>query len=98
MQIYNDGERVTVCLKGDIDHHTVTTMRMEIDAVLENATPKLLILDFSDVSFMDSSGIGLILGRIRVLNTFGGKIAVKNPSEYVGKIIRLAGLYNLVIG
>ena len=97
MQIYNSGEQVTVCLKGDIDHHSVTAMRMEIDAVLESTAPKLLILDFSEVSFMDSSGIGLILGRVRVLNTFGGKILLKNPNEYIGKIIRLAGLYNFVI-
>ncbi|MGN0596186.1 MAG: STAS domain-containing protein, partial [Ruminiclostridium sp.] len=65
MQIYNNGEQVTVCLKGDIDHHSVTSMRMEIDAVLESTSPKLLILDFSEVSFMDSSGIGLPLPQIQ---------------------------------
>lgn len=91
-EIENDGERMTVRLKGDIDHHSVTSMRLVIDAALERAEPRLLILDFADVSFMDSSGIGLILGRMRVLSGFGGKIAVKNPSSFVSRMILLSGL------
>lgn len=91
-EIENDGERITVKLRGDIDHHSVTSMRLIIDAALESTEPRLLILDFADVGFMDSSGIGLILGRMRVLSGFGGRIAVKNPSTFVTRMILLSGL------
>ena len=57
----------------------------------------MLILDMSGVSFMDSSGIGLILGRQRIMESFGGGVAVKNPSPSVRRIIQVAGLSRLII-
>lgn len=96
-EIENDGESITVRLKGDIDHHSVTSMRLIIDSALENTEPRLLILDFAEVGFMDSSGIGLILGRMRVLSGFGGKIVVKNPSQFVTRMIILSGLSGCLI-
>ena len=59
--------------------------------------PSMLILDMSGVSFMDSSGIGLILGRQRIMESFGGGVAVKNPSPSVRRIIQVAGLSRLII-
>lgn len=97
VEIKNNGEQITAVLSGDIDHHSLARIRSEIDTHLENSTPKLLILDFSGVSFMDSSGIGLILGRMRVLDGFGGNIALKNTSSRINKIIRLAGLESFII-
>lgn len=97
VEILNAGERVTAEISGDIDHHSAAGIRDEIDAVLENATPRVLILDFGDVSFMDSSGIGLILGRMRVLEGFGGKLFIRNVKPHIEKIVKLAGLSGLVI-
>ena len=97
VEIENTGERVTAGIQGDIDHHTASEIRAEIDAVLENSTPRMLILDFSGVKFMDSSGIGLILGRMRVLDGFGGKLFIKNATGHVGKIVKLAGLSGLIL-
>lgn len=97
VEITNNGEQITALLSGDIDHHNLAHIRSEIDTHLEKSTPKLLILDFSGVNFMDSSGIGLILGRMRVLERFGGSIAIKNTGRLVSKIIKLAGLGELII-
>ena len=97
VEIINAGERVTAEIQGDIDHHTASGIRSEIDAVLENSTPQLLILDFSGVKFMDSSGIGLILGRMRVLEGFGGKLFIKNATGHAAKIVKLAGLSGLIL-
>ncbi|MCL2634366.1 MAG: anti-sigma factor antagonist [Oscillospiraceae bacterium] len=97
VEIVNTGERVTAGLYGDIDHHSAAGIRAEIDAALENSTPRILILDFGGVNFMDSSGIGLILGRMRLLEGFGGQIFIKNVSGHAEKIIKLAGLSSLTI-
>lgn len=97
VEIVNAGERVTASIGGDIDHHSASDIRTEIDAVLENSTPRVLILDFGQVKFMDSSGIGLILGRMRVLDGFGGKLFIKNAEGHAQKIIKLAGLSGLLL-
>jgi len=92
LEIINSGDRLTVMLSGEIDHHTLMSLRGTIDAQIEQHTPRLLALDFGGVSFMDSSGIGLILGRKRIAECYGGKVIIKNASGYVEKLIRLAGL------
>ena len=71
---------------------------MEIDPELERLMPTMLILDMSEVSFLDSSGIGLILGRQRMMEALGGGITVKNPSPSVRRILMIAGLSRLIIG
>ncbi|MDR1753595.1 MAG: STAS domain-containing protein [Eubacterium sp.] len=97
VKIINQGERIIAELSGDIDHHNLVDIRSEIDPCLEEIAPKWLVLDFSGVNFMDSSGIGLILGRKRILDQFGGAIAIKNAGNNIKKIISLAGLENLII-
>ena len=88
---------ITASLSGELDHHTAAKARELIDARLERYTPKLCIMDFSRVSFMDSSGIGLILGRRRAAGLFGGRVVIKNPSRYAEKIIKLAGLGSMIL-
>lgn len=97
VEIITGENYITALLSGELDHHTAAGAREIIDARLEKYTPSLCILDFSGVSFMDSSGIGLILGRQRVAQVYGGRVKVKNPSRYAEKIIRLAGLQAMII-
>jgi stage II sporulation protein AA (anti-sigma F factor antagonist) len=92
LEIINSGDRLTVLLSGEIDHHNLKNFRGIIDAQVETHTPRLLVLDFNGVSFMDSSGIGLILGRKRIAESYGGTLVIKNASGYVLKLIKLAGL------
>jgi stage II sporulation protein AA (anti-sigma F factor antagonist) len=92
LDIINKGEVLDVMLSGEIDHHSLKTLRGTIDAQIEQFTPKLIVLDFGDVSFMDSSGIGLVLGRRRIAESYGGKVLLRNASGYTLKLIKLAGL------
>ena len=90
-----NGEVVVAYLCGDIDHHTAKPMREEIDAAAEKNMPSLLVLDFKDVTFMDSSGIGLVMGRYKLLSPRGCEIAITNPSPQIYKVMNLAGIGRL---
>ena len=94
MQIMYDAPagELTVMLTGELDHHSAAPLRAEIDAAVYTHTPGTLILDFSGVSFMDSSGIGLIMGRYRILSPLGGEIILRDPPPHISRILRLAGM------
>lgn len=82
-------------LDGEIDHHTAKGVREKIDFEIENNSPKILVLDFSDVTFMDSSGIGLIMGRYKQMKNIGGEVKIKNPSPNTLRVLKLAGMDRL---
>ncbi len=84
-------------LSGEIDHHTAAPLREEIDAAVERQNPKRLCMDFSGVSFMDSSGVGLIMGRYRQMRIIGGELQVCGAGERVRQMMRMAGLDRLDI-
>ena len=88
-------ETLTVLLTGEIDHHTAAALREEIDAAIEEHHPRLLTLDFGGVSFMDSSGIGLVMGRYKQVSAYGGRVAVANTPKPLRRVMRLAGLDRL---
>ena len=72
-----DGKTLTALLSGEIDHHWAAILREKIDERAAAAAPAILILDFSAVTFMDSSGIGLILGRHKLVSAMGGVVVVQ---------------------
>ena len=90
------GSILSVRIRGEIDHHTAAGIRQGIDRVLFERRPKRLILDLSAVSFMDSSGLGLIMGRFSVMKELGGEMTVWNPSRETRSILTLAGMERLV--
>lgn len=95
VKITVNGEVVTAFLDGEIDHHSASVIRNEIDAEIEKHCPEVLIMDFRDVSFMDSSGIGLVMGRYKVMRPLGGELHVSNTSPQIYKVMKLAGLDRL---
>jgi stage II sporulation protein AA (anti-sigma F factor antagonist) len=95
VRIENSDGNVTAYLEGELDHHAAKGIREEIDGTLERMKPAVLTLDFRSVSFMDSSGIGLVMGRYRTMQLLGGKVVVKNASLHIRKVMRLAGLDRL---
>lgn len=97
LRMENTSGGLTVWLSGELDHHSARLMREQIDAAVERSKPVCLCLDFSDVGFMDSSGIGLIMGRYRLMQLYSGKLEVTGTSERIKKVIRLAGLDKLNI-
>ena len=95
VEINVTGEVVTAYLSGEIDHHTAKNMRECIDNAIELNMPSLLVLDFSAVSFMDSSGIGLVLGRYRNLQKVGANLHISGASANIYKVMKLAGIEKL---
>ena len=87
------GNRViTYYLSGELDHHSAKAARELIDPLIQQQHPTLLRLDFSGVSFMDSSGIGLVMGRYRMMALQGGRVSVENVPEGLKKMMQLSGL------
>ena len=80
---------------GDIDHHTAKYFRGEIDKAIRSQNPLTLIIDYAHVTFMDSSGIGLVMGRYRIMSEMGGEVIVASPPAYIRKVLQLAGMHRL---
>ena len=81
-----------VSVRGEIDHHTAAAIRTGMDALLFARRPARLVLDLSAVTFMDSSGLGLIMGRYGILRELGGSMCVRDPSPEIRGILTLAGM------
>lgn len=96
VRLSNSGDILIAFLSGEIDHHAAAEMRFFIDGELERSMPKLIVFDFSEVEFMDSSGIGLVMGRMRVISGWGGKTTIENPRPHIKKMLKLAGLERLI--
>ena len=92
--IESSGRIVIAYLIGEIDHHTAIDVREKIDSVINFKKPQELIIDFRNVTFMDSSGIGLVMGRYRLMQglTPGSTMEIKNVTPRTKKIMELAGL------
>lgn len=82
---------------GDIDHHSAKEMREMIDDAVIKGQVRELDLDFRDVSFMDSSGIGLVMGRYKLMKEVEGELYLTNIASHLKKVMILAGLDRLAI-
>ncbi len=94
--IHCKNDKMECTIKGDIDHHSARNIRMQIDEDLYRIRPKKLVLDLSCVDFMDSSGLGLILGRFSKASEIGAECILCNPNEHVTKILDVAGIGRLI--
>ena len=92
-----DDSTLVAFLKGEIDHHTAAKIRSLLDIKIESIHPKLLVLDFTQITFMDSSGIGLVMGRYKLMKYFGGNLKIINPSPQIKKVMSLAGFDRLAV-
>ena len=90
------GDVLEITLFGEIDHHSAVGMRTEMDTKILEEHPSKTILDLSAIEFMDSSGLGLIMGRYALMQRLGGELTVRNPNERLCKIFELAGLGRMV--
>lgn len=89
------GNELTVYLTGEIDHHSARKIREMTDSMIQQSQPGMLRLNFSGVSFMDSSGIGLIMGRYRMMKLYGGELRVINVPPGLRRIMEMSGLGSL---
>ncbi len=88
-------EELRIALSGEIDHHTAAQLRAGIDEEVNRWMPARLVLDFDGVTFMDSSGIGLVMGRYRLVKPYGGTVEIVNVPAPLRKVMRVAGLDRL---
>lgn len=86
---------LTAYIDGEIDHDSAAKIRARIDGAAQSLKPKLLNLDFSAVSFMDSSGVGLVMGRYRQMKLIGGALRVVNVPDRLYRIFAMSGLEGL---
>ena len=87
---------LTLELSGELDHHSAVTIREEADELIFRLHPKKVYIDLSSIEFMDSSGLGFIMGRYKLQSKLGGELYMKDPSPRVSKILSLAGLERII--
>lgn len=87
---------LVIYVTDDLDHHAVKQLREYSDRLIDAGNIKHIIFDFTEVGFMDSSGIGLIMGRYKKVMFLGGRAAVTNVGEVVNRIFSLSGLYQII--
>lgn len=96
MDIHSENGKAIAVLTGDIDHHSARKLRSELDSFVMTMQPDILMIDLTGISFMDSSGIGLIIGRYKLLKELGGRLEVKSPQPYIRRVLRLSGIERIV--
>lgn len=96
MEFRNENGRLRAMLTGEIDHHSAKKICEEIDIQLYAQTPNALYLDFTRVTFMDSSGLAVVAGRKRVCNALKIKAFVVNISGYPEKILKMSGAQRII--
>ena len=94
---YNKENRLLVIsFFEEIDHHVAEKIRRKTDYEIQRYLPKKVIFDFSKVNFMDSSGVGLIIGRYKMANMLGGNLEIRNASIPIKRILQMSGITKLV--
>ena len=91
-----DGETLVVHLSGELDHCAATALRAELEELLLDKTIAHLHFDFENVSFMDSSGVGFIIGRYKTMAARGGHVSAGNLHPPVDRLFRIGGLHRIV--
>ena len=91
-----DNGNLTVALTGEIDHHRAKHYIQAISAKIEAYTPAQCVLDFSEVTFVDSSGIAVVINALRCMNMLGGKLLLCGIAQQPMKVCRAAGIDKLV--
>lgn len=89
-------ETITVQIEGELDHCSAERVRATLDALIADARVKRLVIDLERLTFMDSSGIGVMIGRYRTLSRRNGTLAVRRPNPQVDRIFRMSGLYQII--
>ena len=87
---------LTIFLPREVDHHNAQEIKKMSDQLIENNHIKCVIFDFSDTNFMDSSGIGVIMGRYKMICLLGGEVWAVHANERIKKILTMSGVTKIV--
>ena len=95
MCIKKENSTLIVSVKDELDHHIAAKLRTKIDSEL-GGDIKNIVFDFSELNFMDSSGVGMIMGRYKAVQKAGGSLIVAAAKPQVERILKISGLLNIV--
>ncbi len=96
LRFSKEGNTLIIGLNGDLDHHSAEEVRNKIDDRIDRDKINKLILDFSGVTFMDSSGIGVVIGRYKKLNMRDGEVLIAEINNNVKRVFELSGLFKII--
>ena len=96
MKFSQKDKTLYINLEGEIDHHSAQGLREKIDAAFEPTDCRRIIFDFGGVTFMDSSGIGMIIGRYKNAKLRGGTVAIAGMNPEIGRIFQISGLAKII--
>ena len=87
-----------LCIKmpEEVDHHSAAILRNRVDAILDHQPVRHVAFDFSRTTFMDSSGIGMIMGRYRKVIQKNGEIRAIHVDDRINRILQLSGIYKII--
>lgn len=91
-----ENRTLIVILEGELDHHTCVLIRQTVDREYQKLRARNLLFDFQKVKFMDSAGIGMLMGRYRCVAICGGAIALFNVRPETEKLLEISGIYRLM--
>ena len=93
-----DSEENMLCMTitEEVDHHTTEKMRRKMDYEITRFMPRKVVFDFSKVSFMDSAGIGLLIGRYKLIKLLGGVAQMTNTSKTITKVLEMSGILKII--
>ena len=97
MTYATENRQLTIKLSGELDHHAARELMAELGRQVDASLPRELYLDLGGVGFMDSSGIGLVMGRYRLMQNFHGTLEIRNVTLQTKKLMELAGLGSIAI-
>ena len=96
MRSQRNGKELTVFLQGEVDHCAAERLRTDIERQIRMRETKRLVFDFTDVTFMDSSGIGMLIGRYKTMLDLGGETRATGFSTPIERLFRMAGLHRII--
>ena len=91
-----EGTALIVQIDGEIDHHTAAEIRERIDKEIDRSPIRNVVFDFSNVSFMDSSGVAVVIGRFKNLQKIGGKVGIINLTPQIERVFEISGLFKII--
>lgn len=91
-----DGNRLIIKISEDLDHHITKELREHIDEMIDKGIAKNIAFDFTNTGFMDSAGIGLIMGRYKKIEPLGGYISIIGINPSIERIVRISGIYKII--
>ncbi len=83
-------------LSGELDHHTAKSVKDLVEEVIKNKGVTNLVFDFTNLTFMDSSGIGVVVGRYKLVTSIGGRVAIVNNSASIDRLLTMSGIKKII--